>query len=59
MKNKFIFFDDSAIIEDYNYYTDNAQIIDDWLYEHNSERTGMVIKFCDERIKTLFILRWS
>lgn len=58
MKNKFIFFDDSAIIEDYNYYTDNAQVIDDWLEEHSSERTGMIIKFCDERIKTLFILRW-
>ena len=58
MKNKFIFYDNGALIEDYNYYTDHAQTIDDWLYEHGCERTGMIIKFCDDKIKTLFILKW-
>lgn len=59
MKNRFIFFDDSAIIEDYNYYTDYAEIIDDWLDVHGCKRTGMIIKFCNDEAKTLFALKWS
>ncbi len=59
MKNKFIFFDSTnAIIEDFMYYTDHADQIDQWLDDHNSERTGMIIKFCNEQTKTLFILTW-
>ena len=53
-----MFFDNSAIIEDYNYYTDNEQVIDDWLIENDCERTGMVIKFCNEKIKILFIYKY-
>jgi hypothetical protein len=59
MKNKFIFYDNTAIIEDYMYYTNNTEEIDEWLHIHGCVREGMVIKFCNDRIKTLFILKWS
>ena len=60
VKNKFIFYDKTtAIIEDYAFYADNEQAIDKWLEDHNCERQGMVIKFVNEKIKMMFILRWA
>jgi len=56
MKNKFIFHDLTAIIEDYMSYTTD---IDLWLEDHDCVREGMVIKFCDDKIKMLFMLRWA
>lgn len=49
----------SAIIVDYMYYTVHITEIDDWLHEHDSEREGMVITFANEKVQTMFLLRWS
>jgi len=58
LTSKFIFSDLNAIIGDYKFYADNEEEIDDWLENHYCERTGMVIKFCDEHTRMLFILKW-
>jgi len=59
--NRFVFtpMDLTAVIEDYRYYADHEVEIDAWLDEHDCERTGMIITFCDEETKMLFALRWS
>jgi hypothetical protein len=59
MKNKFVFYDNRALIEDYFFYADHETEIDDWLWSNGSDRQGMVITFANEKVKTLFILRWS
>lgn len=59
MKNKFIFNGLNIIIEDYNYYVNHSEEIDDWLDNYNSSREGMVIHLADEQTKMLFMLRWS
>jgi hypothetical protein len=56
IKNKFIFYELTAIIEDYMNY---SFAIDEWLEAHDCKRTGMVIKFCDDKTKMMFMLRWS
>lgn len=48
-----------AIIADYKFYADHELEIDNWLYEYNCQREGMVIKFCNEKIKMMFIIRWA
>lgn len=58
MIGKFIFNDLTAIIADYKFYSENEQIIDNWLWERDSERTGMVIKFNSEDTKLMFMMRW-
>jgi hypothetical protein len=58
MKNKFVFYDNSALIEDYFFYADYEKEIDEWLWLNGSDRQGMVITFANEKVKTLFILRW-
>lgn len=58
MADKFIFTDLTAIIADYKYYTMNELAIDEWLENHDSERKGMVIKFADEQIKMMFVMKW-
>lgn len=57
-KEKFVFNELTAIIGDYNYYAQHEVEIDTWLETYNCSREGMVIKFCDDKIKTLFILKW-
>jgi hypothetical protein len=60
IKSRFIFTTDiSALIADYMFYTVNADEIDQWLEDRGCERTGMVIKFKDEKTKTMFIMRWA
>ena len=59
MIGKFIFNDLTAIIADYKFYANNERTIDDWLWERDSERTGMVIKFDSENTKLMFMMRWS
>jgi len=59
MINKFLFNGLSAIIADYRYYSDNESEIDRWLELHDSERTGMVIKFDSEDTKLMFMMRWA
>jgi hypothetical protein len=56
--SKFLFNDLTAIIADYKYYADNESVIDEWLENYNSERTGMVIKFDSEHTKMMFMMRW-
>lgn len=58
MIGKFVFNDLTAIIADYRYYADNESKIDEWLELHDSERTGMVIKFNSEDTKLMFMMRW-
>lgn len=58
MQDKFVFTDLTAIIADYKFYADHEQVIDDWLWERECERQGMVLKFCNEETKILFIMRW-
>jgi hypothetical protein len=58
MIGKFLFNELTAIIADYKYYVDNESDIDTWLENHDSERTGMVIKFNSEHTKTMFMMRW-
>jgi hypothetical protein len=59
VKSRFIFTDLTALIADYMFYTDNQIEIDQWLEDSDCERTGMVIKFNNEKIKILFMMRWS
>lgn len=56
--DKFLFNKLSAIIADYKFYTDNESIIDQWLEDHHSKRTGIVIKFNSEQTKIMFMMRW-
>jgi hypothetical protein len=58
MKNRFVFYNLTALIEDYVYYADHDAELDIWLEEHNCDREGMVIRFCDEGTKMMFMLRW-
>jgi hypothetical protein len=58
MQDKFVFTELTAIIADYKFYADNEQVIDNWLWERSCERQGMVLKFCDEETKMLFMMRW-
>ncbi len=58
LKSKFIFSNLTAIISNYMFYADNESEIDDWLEKYNCERTGMVIKFCDENTMMLFMIKW-
>lgn len=59
VKNKFIFYENQALIEDYVYYANNEKEIDDWLDKHDCIREGMNIYFFEERNKMLFILMWA
>jgi hypothetical protein len=59
MRDKFVFIGLTALIADYQYYADQEQIIDQWLEQQSCERQGMVLKFCNEKTKILFIMRWS
>jgi hypothetical protein len=59
MSSRFVFYDTSALIKDYFFYADHEEEIDDWLYENDCQRTGMVIQFNNAKAKTLFMLRWS
>ena len=56
--NKFAFNGLTAIIGDYKFYADNEPSIDEWLWERGCKRQGMVITFCDEQAKLMFMLRW-
>jgi hypothetical protein len=49
----------SAMIVDFSFYTYHVDEIDDWLHKHDSERTGMVIKFSDAKTRTMFALLWG
>lgn len=53
---KFIFNELTAVIVDYKSY--DEPIIDKWLWEQGCQRQGMVITFCDEQAKIMFMLRW-
>jgi len=58
--SRFMFYDEaSAMIVDFSFYTDHVDEIDDWLHKHDSERTGMVIKFSDAKTRTMFALLWG
>jgi hypothetical protein len=41
------------------FYATSVDEIDQWLEENNSHRQGMVIQFADEKVKTMFMLKWS
>ena len=56
---RFVFYDCSALIKDYMFYATSVDEIDQWLEENNSHRQGMVIQFADEKVKTMFMLKWS
>ncbi len=58
IKDRFTFNDLTAIVSDYVFYTDNSAEIDQWLKDRDCERKGMVIKFNNEKTKTMFIMRW-
>lgn len=59
IKNRFLFSELTAMIADYKFYADNEKEIDNWLWERDSEREGMVIRFCDEKVKMMFMIKWS
>lgn len=59
MKNRFIFFDTNALIEDYMFYHDNTEEIDQWLNDHHCAREGMVLHFFNIETLILFKLAWS
>lgn len=58
MKNKFVFYKLTALIEDYMYYDEHDEELDMWLENHDCKREGMVINFCDEATKMMFMLKW-
>jgi hypothetical protein len=47
----------TAVIVDYKAY--DEPVVDKWLWERGCLRQGMVITFCDEQAKLMFILRWE
>lgn len=57
-KNRFIFYETSALIEDYMFYAVNEAEIDNWLDEHDCTREGMNIHFFEVEAMTLFKLTW-
>jgi hypothetical protein len=59
INGRFLFTDLTAIIVNYQFYTDNESAIDQWLEDRGCERKGMVVKFSDEKVKTLFMMRWA
>lgn len=59
IKNRFLFSELTAMIADYKFYADNEKEIDNWLWERDSEREGMVIRFSDEKVKMMFMIKWS
>lgn len=59
MAVKFVFNGLTAIITDYKSYAENVNSIDDWLWEQGCDRKGMVITFCNENAKLMFMLRWT
>ena len=40
------------------FYADHERVIDAWLWDRDCKREGMVVTFCDEQSKLMFILRW-
>jgi hypothetical protein len=54
----FVFNGLTAVIGDYKFYADHEPSIDEWLWEQGCKRQGMVITFCNEQAKTMFMLRW-
>jgi hypothetical protein len=46
----------TAVIGDYKSY--DEPIVDKWLWERGCFRQGMVITFCDDNAKLMFMLRW-
>lgn len=56
--NKFQFYDNKALIVDFMYYTEHIETIDDWLEENDCQRKGMVIEFCNDQVRTMFMLKW-
>jgi hypothetical protein len=58
MGMKFVFNELTAICGDYKFYAANEPSIDKWLWEYGCKRQGMVITFCDEQAKIMFMLRW-
>ena len=59
MKNRFIFYDTNALIEDYMFYYDNTDEIDAWLEQHDCAREGMVLHFFNIETLILFKLAWA
>lgn len=59
VKNRFIFYDTNALVEDYMFYADHESEIDKWLEDHDCAREGMVIHFFDKEVQILFKLAWS
>lgn len=54
---KFVFTGLTAMIVDYKSYDEH--IVDKWLWKRGCLRQGMVITFCDEESKLMFMLRWA
>jgi hypothetical protein len=46
-------------LTDYLWYNAHKQALELWIQEHDVEMQGMIIKFCTEQERTLFILRWQ
>ena len=59
MKNRFIFYDTNALIEDYMFYYDHDEEIEGWLEENDCVREGMVLHFFNVETLILFKLAWA
>ena len=51
----------SLIIEDYVYYMQNIQGIEEWMKMHKTtiKQAGMMIYFENDADRTMFLLRWG
>jgi hypothetical protein len=58
IKNRFIFYETNALIEDYMFYADHEAEIDNWLDKHDCVREGMNIHFFEHDTMILFKLTW-
>jgi hypothetical protein len=62
--NKFLFIEDrnhghSVIISDWRWWADNAEIMTEYCKQHDIVVQGMILKFPDPKVMTMFMLRWG
>jgi len=49
----------SVLLSDYNFWADNADKLSRWCEENNCKQEGMLVIFPNEKMLSLFCLRWS
>lgn len=51
--------DIAVLLSDYNFWSDNADKLEQWCEDNNCQQEGMIVVFPDEKTLSLFCLQWS